>query len=103
MQRFLSDVKRHPHYFVGLPAAALNAVFILVLLVGRVTVQAAWVDNPAVVISPEHARIESSHPPFQGRFDKLASDPIWGYAPDRRALKHMDLSVAEIDDNRDLE
>src|SRR5262249_9671062 len=45
----------------------------------------------------------SSRPCSQGRFGKLAGDRIRGYAPESHALEHMDLSLAEIDDDRDFE
>ena len=42
VQRFSPEVKAGIRGFAGLPAATSNAVFILVLLVVGVTVQAAW-------------------------------------------------------------
>jgi hypothetical protein len=42
MQRFFPNVKAGILSFAGLPAATPNAVFILLLLVVGVAVQAAW-------------------------------------------------------------
>ena len=60
MQRFFPEVKAGILGFAGLPAATPNAVFILVLLVVGVAVQAAWwMIRHRQFTLPEHARIGS--------------------------------------------